>query len=194
MEQGRAIAAFSGGIDAGPVCLRVLAESDTDALLPHFADWDVVRWLARPAFPVHRPAFADFVAGVAARQEAGAALDLAILTPEGPGGVISWRAGTASPVQAGEGPNIGFWLGRAFWGRGWMTAAARALVAHILVATGAGTVYAGAFDGNGASLRVQEKLGFRLVGRAMVWCNPRQEMLPHLNTALEPGAGDRTTR
>lgn len=58
---------------------------------------------------------------------------------------------------------IGYWLGRPYWGRGYGTQAARAVtsIAHDL---DAGPVIAGHFTDNPASGRVLEKAGFVYTG------------------------------
>jgi RimJ/RimL family protein N-acetyltransferase len=44
--------------------------------------------------------------------------------------------------------------------------------------------YIGAFEGNNASLHVQDKLGFIRDGVTTLRSNPTQLDLPHINTAL----------
>jgi RimJ/RimL family protein N-acetyltransferase len=88
-------------------------------------------------------------------------------------------------LQRGPGPHIGYWLGRAFWNRGLMTEAARGVIARVFAATDASAIYSGVFEGNAASLRVQEKLGFVRDGTTLLLCNPRGGVeLPHINTVL----------
>lgn len=60
---------------------------------------------------------------------------------------------------------IGYFLGRAFWGRGIATAAVRALTAHAFDVRGFERVEAPIFAWNPASGRVLEKAGFALEGR-----------------------------
>lgn len=55
---------------------------------------------------------------------------------------------------------LGYWLGRPFWGRGYMPEAARALLRHAFEELGMTKVWCGYYDGNAKSKRVQEKLGF----------------------------------
>lgn len=56
---------------------------------------------------------------------------------------------------------LGYWLGKPFWGRGLMPEAARALLRHAFEDLGMEKVWCGYYDGNEKSKRVQEKLGFR---------------------------------
>jgi len=55
---------------------------------------------------------------------------------------------------------MGYWLGEAFWGRGIMTDAVRALTRYAIAAHGLTRVYAVPFEWNPASTRVLEKAGF----------------------------------
>lgn len=55
---------------------------------------------------------------------------------------------------------IGYWLGRPFWGNGLIPEAARELIRHGFEDLGLETLWCGYFDGNEKSWRVQEKCGF----------------------------------
>jgi [ribosomal protein S5]-alanine N-acetyltransferase len=63
------------------------------------------------------------------------------------------------------GAEVGYWLGRPFWGRGVATAALRLLTAHAFAAHAElRRLWAVPFDSNVASARVLEKCGYRLEG------------------------------
>lgn len=55
---------------------------------------------------------------------------------------------------------LGYWLGKPYWGKGIMPEAANALLEHAFEALGMRAVWCGYYDGNEKSRRVQEKLGF----------------------------------
>lgn len=55
---------------------------------------------------------------------------------------------------------LGYWLGKPFWGRGYMPEAATELIQHGFEDLGMTTIWCGYYDGNEKSKRVQEKLGF----------------------------------
>ena len=55
---------------------------------------------------------------------------------------------------------LGYWLGKPFWGRGYTPEAAMALLHRGFEALGMTTIWCGYYDGNNNSKRVQEKLGF----------------------------------
>ena len=56
---------------------------------------------------------------------------------------------------------LGYWLGKPFWGRGIMPEAARALLRRAFEDLGMAKVWCGYYEGNLKSKRVQEKCGFR---------------------------------
>ena len=64
----------------------------------------------------------------------------------------------------GDTPEIGYWLGVAFWGQGYATEAARALIDHAFGELGYDTLLAGARVSNPASRRVLQKCGFQWTG------------------------------
>ena len=55
---------------------------------------------------------------------------------------------------------LGYWLGKPFWGRGYMPEAATEMLRHAFVDLGMRAVWCGYYEGNEKSKRVQEKLGF----------------------------------
>jgi RimJ/RimL family protein N-acetyltransferase len=61
-------------------------------------------------------------------------------------------------------PEIGYWLGVPYWGKGYMTEAARAMIDHAFGGLQHETLVAGARVSNPASRRVLEKCGFQWTG------------------------------
>ena len=55
---------------------------------------------------------------------------------------------------------LGYWLGKSFWGRGYMPEAARELIRHGFEDLHMRAIWCGYYDGNQKSKRVQEKVGF----------------------------------
>ena len=55
---------------------------------------------------------------------------------------------------------LGYWLGKPFWGRGYMPEAAKEIIRHGFEELGMTTIWCGYYDGNEKSKRVQEKVGF----------------------------------
>ncbi len=56
---------------------------------------------------------------------------------------------------------MGYWLGKPFWGRGLMPEAVTEILRHAFEDLGMARVWIGYYEGNERSRRVQEKCGFR---------------------------------
>ena len=55
---------------------------------------------------------------------------------------------------------LGYWIGKPFWGQGLIPEASRALLCHAFEELGMRAVWCGYYDGNEKSRKVQAKLGF----------------------------------
>jgi len=76
-------------------------------------------------------------------------------------GCAGFNSGEAASMPLGEGElELGYWIGRPHWGRGYATEAARAVVERGFGALGLSGIHAACFDGNDRSLNVLDKLGF----------------------------------
>ncbi|WNG51444.1 GNAT family N-acetyltransferase [Archangium minus] len=77
--------------------------------------------------------------------------------------------GAAGLVEAAEErprtAELSYWLGRAYWGQGFGTEAAQALVRYGFETLGLESIHANCFSRNPGSRRVLEKAGFRHIGR-----------------------------
>ena len=164
--------------------LRRRRPGDLDRMFALFADWEVVRWLSSPPWPYTRPHADDFARAISNPGGNAAETEFAIAHDDDFIGAVGVRIRPASHLQRGAGPNLGYWLGRPYWGRGYMTEALAALIAHVFATRPEDAIYAGVFTGNDASLRVQEKLGFVRDGETMLRSNPRGGEFPHINTVL----------
>ncbi|MEJ2002490.1 MAG: GNAT family N-acetyltransferase, partial [Maritimibacter sp.] len=125
--------------------LRRLSEADIPAMVAGINDYDVSKWLTVVPYPYSEAdarEFLDFL-------DTGPALEgFGVHAPEGLVGVV------------GIGKTLGYWLARKAHGKGYMTEAAGALVAHYFRTTDAARLQSGYFDGNAASMNVLTKLGF----------------------------------
>ncbi|HXF55810.1 MAG TPA: GNAT family N-acetyltransferase [Hyphomicrobiaceae bacterium] len=157
--------------------LRPLEVTDAARLHALINDWNVLRTLASPPYPYRREHAEEFLAAAMQKHASGRAAVFAIAQEEGLIGIIA--------IEPDErGPRLGYWLGRAYWGRGYMSEAAAALVHHHFRFPGNDRLVSGYFAGNGASWRIQDKLGFRFVGERMLHSRPWGKELPHIDTLL----------
>jgi len=105
-------------------------------------------------------------------------LELGVRVDEEPVGV---QAVTATEFAATRLVSTGSWLGERFQRRGVGTEMRTAILELAFRGLGAEAARSGAIDGNAASMRVSEKLGYRVVGRGAV--EPRG--IPTGHTDLE---------
>jgi ribosomal-protein-alanine N-acetyltransferase len=80
---------------------------------------------------------------------------------------------------------LGYMIGRAHWGQGLASEAARAMCAHAFRVLGAQRIEADVFTGNEGSIRVLEKAGFRPLGdTGPGWSATRRANFPRVGFAL----------
>jgi RimJ/RimL family protein N-acetyltransferase len=79
-----------------------------------------------------------------------------------PNGAIIGACGVEP--REGRGPELGYWLGTHYWGQGYATEAARAVIDHAFSELGCEELQSGARISNPASRRVLEKCGFQWCG------------------------------
>jgi [ribosomal protein S5]-alanine N-acetyltransferase len=84
-------------------------------------------------------------------------------------GVLVGEAGLYPMNGVGPDIELGYALGTAWWGRGFATEAARAILRVAFDDLGAARVVAVAKRENAGSLHVLDKLGFRLEGERDAW-------------------------
>ena len=77
-------------------------------------------------------------------------------------GVVIGACGMS--FRDGAAPELGYWLGVPYWGRGYATEAARAVIDHAFAEGAHDALQAGARVSNLASRRVLEKCGFQWTG------------------------------
>jgi len=146
------------------------------ALFAHINDWEVMRWLAAPPWPYALDDMHQWIAHSSAAIAAGRDADYAITLAGLPIGVVGVRGLTV-------GPELGYWLARPFWGRGFMSEAVEGVIGQ-LFEQGQAFLASGVLEGNAASLRIQEKLGFRVVNERYIHARPHGRLMPHLDTVL----------
>lgn len=64
---------------------------------------------------------------------------------------------------------IGYWLGKPYWGQSYVTEAAQALMHEARITMGTNSLIAEAFSDNPASLRILQKLGFKKTGEDQMY-------------------------
>lgn len=137
--------------------LRPWQESDAEALYSYAKDPDVghpAGWPAHTSVENSRQIIRDVLAVpetyAVCRKEDGQ-----------PIGCIGLKQGGQTDMtDRADECELGYWLGKPFWGQGIIPEAARELLRHAFEDLGMNAVWCGYYDFNHKSRRVQEKLGF----------------------------------
>ena len=140
------------------------------------------RLLLRPGFPEDAPALATAIADEAIVRNLATApwpysmrdAEAYLASPRDPilPSLLIFERGTGAPQLVGAcglgrrpsgSVEMGYWIARSYWGRGFATEACHALV-EIARALGLASLEGSHFIDNPASARVLEKLGFKSLG------------------------------
>ncbi len=160
--------------------LRPLQVTDAPRVAMFAGNFEVSRMTARIPHPYSERDARDFIAAGAVGKA------LAIVHANGVIGVIGLEAVDKTSAD------LGYWLGKPFWGRGFMTEAGQAVIAASLRWCPTLTVTASHFEDNPASGHVLAKLGFTQTGERMMRSIARNDDVRALTyrlsrpVALEP--------
>jgi RimJ/RimL family protein N-acetyltransferase len=143
--------------------LRPLKDEDAKAIAVLAGDWDIARMTSRIPYPYSEALAHQWISGL----ETGEFVRGIVLEDELIG-VIGYLPGDDGSAE------IGYWIGKPWWGRGYATEAAEALIRYCFRRVRLGRVICAHFVDNPASARVIAKLGFRLVGPGKAWCDARR--------------------
>ena len=171
------LAATEPELKTAHLLLRPLRPGDAPRIAELISNWDVIRWLAMPPYPYRLSDAENFLAKTLGRGFSWNNADFAIDVDGALAGIIGYE-------QRDRGINLGYWLGRPYWGRGYMTEAVAAVLKHFFASPNADELASGILEGNPASLRIQEKFGFEIIGRSEVFSVPNAKALPHIDTRL----------
>jgi RimJ/RimL family protein N-acetyltransferase len=145
------------------LALREIADSDVPDIARLAGDWDVARMTARIPFPYSEALAREWMNTI------GNGEFVRMVAHEGQ------LVGAVGYVGNDDGSaEIGYWIGKPWWGMGFATEAASALVRHCFTVAGFRRLTCCHFVDNPASQRVIEKLGFRPRDMTTAWCDARQ--------------------
>jgi ribosomal-protein-alanine N-acetyltransferase len=145
---------------AYPVTLRPFGLRDAPRVQLLAGEREVAAMTALIPHPYPDGAAEAWIAGQAREQAAGREYNYAVTSSDD--GTLVGAIGLR-PV-ATERESLGFWIGRPYWGRGYATAAARAVIALAFGLLDIDALTASHLARNPASGRVMEKCGMSLLG------------------------------
>jgi len=142
--------------------LRPLTPDDAPRIAELAGDWDVARMTGRVPWPYPPEAAFQWIEMSGDDFIRGITLDDVLI---GCAGYVSRNPETAE---------LGYWIGKPYWGRGLTSEAVAALIDRIFADPARTKIVARHFADNPASGRVLEKLRFRLTGMDKVWSEARK--------------------
>ena len=154
--------------------LRPMCTEDIPAFVPLLDDFEVVKNLTHVPHPYTEADGRTFIERTEEKRGAGLSLNYAVLL-----GGESFIGFCTANIEGESGDRypgsreLGYWYGRPFWGQGYATEAAQAVVEHAFDVLGATALTSGFYVDNPASGRVLEKLGFKQTGTAERNCLSR---------------------
>ncbi len=140
--------------------LRRLELGDADRVEELASDYELAKTTLTVPHPYPVGSAADFIRSMWEAEDSGL-VAFAIVEKESESlvGIINIKQTLA--YKRGE---LGYWVGRPFWGKGYGTEAARAVVEFGFKELGLNKVFAGAFADNPGSWRIMEKVGMKHEG------------------------------
>ncbi len=142
--------------------LRLHAPSDIPALMPLIGAREVAATTLRIPYPYTESDAQDFMAGMQEELLNGSGLRLGIVVRESD----TLCGGVGLRIEADHRrAELGYWIGVPYWGKGYATEAARAMVKYGFETLGLHRIFASHFVDNSASAKVLRKIGMRHEGR-----------------------------
>jgi 8-oxo-dGTP diphosphatase len=154
-------------VETDRLILRALEKEELPRLVELLDVWDIARWLAVLPYPYTRQHAEEFYADMEIAAANGEPQFYAI-APKSDNYLIG-GIGIHPPrnKNAAQGEiEIGYWLGRDFWGRGLMSEATRAAVPQAFARPATHALVATTSQNNVASQNILIKLGMRNMGIA----------------------------
>ena len=146
-------------VETARLVLRAPRLDDAPAVVRLINDRRIAENLSRVPHPYSRQDAEMFIAGANRADD-----EVAFLVTLHDGTLIG---GSGVGTLRGVHPEIGYWFGVPYWGRGYATEAARAVIAYAFDELGHEALEGGARVSNPASRRVLEKCGYAWTGVAL---------------------------
>lgn len=175
----RARVPLAARIETARLELRPLEAGDAPSIAAHLDDLEVARWLVRVPHPFTLNDASAFITQCSVTASVGTAATFGVVLAGDPRvhGIVALHSLDAQP-------EIGFWLGRPYWGQGLMGEAVEAVLGWAYSSLDVDTIAAGAFEGNAASLALQARQGFEVTGISRRPSLVAGRLLDHIDTAL----------
>jgi [ribosomal protein S5]-alanine N-acetyltransferase len=177
---------MSERLETSRLFLRPPADDDVAAIVALLGDFDVSKNLSSPPHPYREEDAIAFVERVRHDQTEGVGHCFMIFRHDDDAliGSIGFR-------ERSEAIELGYWIGKPYWGQGYASEAARRTIDFAFGELNLGGLVAGWFHDNPASGRVLEKLGFVRDGEDERHSSARGHAVQSLRMALSRATWER---
>jgi ribosomal-protein-alanine N-acetyltransferase len=150
-------------IETDRLILRPFTQADARRVAYLAGDYDVAKMCGRVPHPYPLLIAEGWIDIQAAARSRGDEFPFAVTLPRG---AVIGSCGVTRAKDADASWELGYWIGRPYWGLGYASEAARAVMDWARDQLGASAFTAGHFADNPASGNVLRKLGFTHTGAA----------------------------
>ncbi len=158
-------------LDTRRLALRNPEAEDATGVQMLIANWEIAKWLGRLPWPYPDGAAAEWIERMSRETALGQGYAFGIFVKARPfDGIIGVVGLHLREHGIWE---LGYWLGEPFWGLGYMSEAAPAVVRYAFEVLKLDRLDAGHMVGNAGSARVLLRCGFEYVGEGRRWCESR---------------------
>ena len=132
---------------------KAISKQDKISLVSQIGDWEVVKWLANVPYPYTYNDCEDYFLISNSNQFAlNIFLDNKLI------------GGVSLTLDGDNYYDLGYWLGKDYWGKGYATESSKKLLEYALEKLNSPKIKSGYFVDNLSSGNVLKKLGFKEVG------------------------------
>ena len=144
---------------------------DVDAMIALVNNWEITKWLSNVPYPYLQSDGIGFVKRSKQKHETGSSYNYLVFFQD------TLVGGVGLSLQENGIYDLGYWVGKQYWGQGIATEASYALLSFGFDNLRQTKIQAGYFDGNDASARVLKKLGFVNLGRTKFFSKSQNQVL-----------------
>ena len=144
---------------------------DVDAMVALVNDWEITKWLSNVPYPYLQSDGIDFVKRSKQNHQTGSSYNYVVFFQD------ALVGGVALSLQENGIYDLCYWVGKQYWGQGIAMEASCALLSFSFDNLKQTKVQAGYYDGNDASARVLNKLGFVSHGRTKLFSKSQNQVM-----------------
>ena len=154
--------------------LRKIEKKDLKILVNHLNNWNVVKWLANVPYP-YTLNDAEKWLDISSKEQL--ALNIYLKSILIGGITINKRKSNNTPV-------LGYWIGEAYWGKGYAVEACNSLISYFFLNYSGNKLYASHMLKNEKSKKILLNLGFQKVSEGKIFSLSKNTEVDDVNYEL----------